>query len=75
MGQAGWLTLTGLALGLAGAMGATTLIRKMLFGVAAWDAATLAAVAALLGAAAMAASFLPARRAASVDPVEALRSE
>jgi predicted permease len=75
MRQAGWLTVTGLALGLAGAMGAATLIRKMLFGVAAWDAATLAAVAALLGAAAMAASFLPARRAASVDPVEALRSE
>jgi len=75
MGQAGWLTLTGLAVGMAGAVGVATLIRKMLFGVATWDAATLTAVAALLGAAAMAASFLPARRAASVDPVEALRSE
>jgi predicted permease len=75
MRQAGWLTVTGLALGLAGAVGVATLIRKMLFGVAAWDAATLAAVAAVLGAAAMAASFVPARRAASVDPVEALRSE
>jgi predicted permease len=75
MRQAGWLTVTGLALGLAGAVGVATLIRKMLFGVAAWDAATLAAVAALLGAAAMAASFVPARRAASVNPVEALRSE
>jgi macrolide transport system ATP-binding/permease protein len=75
MRQAGWLTVTGLALGLAGAVGAATLIRKMLFGVVAWDAATLAAVAAVLGATAMAASFVPARRAASVDPVEALRSE
>jgi macrolide transport system ATP-binding/permease protein len=75
MRQAGWLTLIGLALGLAGAVGVETLIRKMLFGVAAWDAATLAAVAAVLGAAAMAASFVPARRAASVDPVKALRSE
>lgn len=75
MRQAGWLTVTGLALGLAGAVGGATMIRKMLFGVAAWDAATLAAVAAVLGAAAMAASFVPARRAASVDPVQALRSE
>jgi predicted permease len=75
MWQAGWLTVTGLLLGLAGAVGVATLIRKMLFGVAAWDAATLAAVAAVLGAAAMAASFAPARRAASVDPVQALRSE
>jgi macrolide transport system ATP-binding/permease protein len=75
MRQAGWLTVTGLALGLAGAVGVATLTRKMLFGVAAWDAATLAAVAAVLGAAALAASFVPARRAASVDPVQALRSE
>jgi hypothetical protein len=44
----------------------------LLFGVAAWDAVTLAAVAAVLGAAAMAASFAPARRAASVNPVQEL---
>ena len=75
MRQAGWLTVTGLTLGLAGAVGVASLIRKILFGVAAWDAVTLAAVAAVLGAAAMAASFAPARRAASVDPVQALRSE
>jgi macrolide transport system ATP-binding/permease protein len=75
MRQAGWLTVTGLGLGLAGAVGVATLIRKMLFGVAAWDTVTLVAVAAVLGAAAMAASFVPARRAASVDPVQALRSE
>ena len=75
MGQAGWLTVTGLALGLAGAVGMATLIRKMLFNIAAWDAGTLAAVSTVLGAAAIAASFVPARRAASVDPVEALRSE
>jgi macrolide transport system ATP-binding/permease protein len=75
MRQAGWLTVTGLALGLAGAVGVATLIRKMLFGVAAWDTVTLVAVAAVLGVAAMAATFVPARRAASVDPVQALRSE
>jgi macrolide transport system ATP-binding/permease protein len=75
MRQAGWLTVTGVTLGLAGAVGVATLIRKMLFGVAAWDAVTLAVVVAVLGTAAMAASFVPARRAASVDPVQALRSE
>ena len=75
MRQAGWLTVTGLTLGLVGAVGVATLIRKMLFGVAAWDAVTLMSVAAVLGAAAMAACFVPARRAASVDPVQALRSE
>jgi ABC-type lipoprotein release transport system permease subunit len=51
------------------------LMRKLLFGVAAWDVPTLAAVAVVLGGAAMAASFLPARRAAGVNPVEALRAE
>jgi macrolide transport system ATP-binding/permease protein len=75
MRQAGGLIAAGLVLGLAGAVGAAMLIRKMLFGVAAWDAATLACVVAVLGAAAMAASFLPARRAARVNPVEALRAE
>jgi macrolide transport system ATP-binding/permease protein len=75
MRQAGGLIALGLALGLAGAVGAAMLIREMLFGVAAWDAATLACVAAVLGAAAMAASFVPACRAARVNPVDALRAE
>jgi ABC-type antimicrobial peptide transport system permease subunit len=73
--QAGWLTGTGLAIGLICSIGASLSIRSLLFGVAAWDAVTLAAVAAVLGAAAMAASFAPAHRAASVNPVQALRSE
>jgi macrolide transport system ATP-binding/permease protein len=46
-----------------------------LFAVSSWDAQTLIAVAAVLGSAAVAASFVPARRAASVNPVEALRTE
>jgi ABC-type lipoprotein release transport system permease subunit len=50
-------------------------MRKLLFGVTAWDVPTLLAVAVVLGAAAMAASYLPARRAAGVNPVEALRAE
>ena len=50
-------------------------MRKLVFGVEAWDVPTLAGVAALLGMCAMAASFLPAYRAASVNPTEALRAE
>ncbi len=73
--QAGWLTATGLAIGLVCSAGASLLIRNLLFGVHAWDAATLGAVAAVLGLAAMVASFLPARRAASVNPTDALRAE
>jgi predicted permease len=75
LGEAGWLTLAGTGLGLAGALGAATLMRGLLFGVTAWDAPTIAGVTVVLATCALAASFLPARRAASVDPVEALRTE
>jgi macrolide transport system ATP-binding/permease protein len=73
--QAGWLTFAGLAIGLLCSLGASMLMRRLLFGVQAWDGVTLVCVALLLGLASMAASFLPARRAALVDPVEALRAE
>jgi macrolide transport system ATP-binding/permease protein len=73
--QAGRLTLAGLAIGLVCSAEASLLIRNLLFGVQAWDPVTLASVAALLGLASMAASFLPARRAASVNPTDALRTE
>jgi predicted permease len=75
MRQAGRLTAIGIGIGLVCSVGTSLLMRKLLFGVAAWDALTLVCVALVLGAAAMAASFLPARRAASVSPTEALRSE
>jgi macrolide transport system ATP-binding/permease protein len=75
MQQAGWLTGTGLLIGLVCSVGASLLIRSLLFGVQAWDAVTLGCVAVLLGLVSMAASFLPAHRAASVNPVEALRAE
>ena len=73
--QAGWLTGTGLAIGLVCSVGASLLIRNLLFGVKAWDAVNLGCVTLLLGLASMAASFLPARRAASVNPTDALRAE
>jgi macrolide transport system ATP-binding/permease protein len=75
MRQAGWLTAIGLAVGLVCSVGSSLLIRSLLFGVQAWDAATLAAVAFVLALTSLAASLLPARRAASVDPVQALRRE
>jgi macrolide transport system ATP-binding/permease protein len=75
MRQAGWLTLAGISIGLVCAVGASMAMGKLLFGVQAWDAATLAAVALVLGSASLAASFLPAHRAASVNPTDALRAE
>jgi macrolide transport system ATP-binding/permease protein len=75
LGQAGRLTVVGVGFGLACSFGTSLLMEKMLFGIKAWDAGTLAGVALLLGCAAMAASFLPAHRAASVNPTEALRAE
>jgi macrolide transport system ATP-binding/permease protein len=73
--QAGWLTGTGLTIGLICSIGASLSIRSLLFGVQAWDAATLVCVATLLAVASIAATFIPARRAASVDPMQALRAE
>jgi macrolide transport system ATP-binding/permease protein len=73
--EAGWLMAIGIAAGLGCAVAAAALMRSLLFGVQAWDAPTLMAVTAVLGFSALLASFLPARRAAAVNPVEALRTE
>jgi ABC-type antimicrobial peptide transport system permease subunit len=75
LGEAGWLTAIGVSLGLACSLAAMRLMKGLLFGVAAWDAPTLAGVALALAACAILASFLPARRAASIDPADALRTE
>jgi macrolide transport system ATP-binding/permease protein len=50
-------------------------MRRLLFGIRSWDVPTLAAVALVLSMAALLASLIPARRAASVNPVESLRLE
>ena len=73
--EAGWLTVWGIVAGVVCAVGAATLMRSVLFGTAAWDVGTLLGVAVVLGVSAMVASYLPARRAAGVNPVEALRAE
>jgi putative ABC transport system permease protein len=70
-----WPVAFGLLAGLAGTYYATRLIRSFLFQTAPHDPASLAAVVALLGIAASLAAWLPARRAASVDPLIALRAE
>jgi putative ABC transport system permease protein len=69
------LALIGLAAGLAGAVGAGRALTSLLFGVTSTDPITYAGVAAALGLAALAASYLPARRAARVDPMTALRTD
>jgi hypothetical protein len=65
--------LAGLVAGILGALGASRLLRSELYGVSPLDPATYAAVALLLAAAATAASYVPARRAARLDPTQALR--
>jgi predicted permease len=73
--EAGTLALAGIVIGAGCAVLAASLMRKLLFGTPPWDLTTLVCVAVVLGGSALLASFLPARRAASVDPIAALRAE
>jgi predicted permease len=69
------LTAAGAAIGLVAAAGLMRLMKSLLFGISPLDPFTFIAVPLMLGAAAALASYLPARRAASIDPVEALRTD
>jgi putative ABC transport system permease protein len=73
VGPGALLALAGIGLGLAGALALTHLLTKLLFGVSATDPVTFTLVPLLLAAVALAASFLPARRAARIDPHLALK--
>jgi predicted permease len=75
LGQGLRTTLIGVAIGIAGALALTRTVSSMLFGVTATDPVTFGGVTLLLVAAAVAACYVPARRAMRVDPTEALRAE
>jgi putative ABC transport system permease protein len=75
LGHSVKLTLIGVGLGLAGAFALVRFLTSLLFGVGAFDAVTFVGVPVLLAAVAIAASYLPARRAVRVDPIVALRYE
>jgi putative ABC transport system permease protein len=75
VGQGIGIAAVGLVLGLAGSLAVSRLLSGFLYGVTPTDPLTYGAVVALLGGVAALASFVPARRATGVDPVEVLRSE
>ena len=75
VGRGALLALAGIGIGLAAALAATQALSKMLFGVSASDPLTYVAVALVLGGVGVLASYLPARRAAAIDPMVALRYE
>jgi ABC-type antimicrobial peptide transport system permease subunit len=73
--EGGRLVVIGTLGGLVCSFVVTRLLRSLLFGISRWDAGTLVAVTVILVSAALAASYVPARRAASIDPAKALRAE
>ena len=75
LGEACELTVAGAAIGLIASLVVDTLLRRLLFRVDPFDLPTLTVVAIMLAVATFLASYIPAHRAASSNPVEVLRSE
>ncbi|HKW98944.1 MAG TPA: ABC transporter permease [Bryobacteraceae bacterium] len=75
VGQGLWLSLAGVAAGLTGALGVAHLMASLLFGVSPSDPGIFAGASAFLAAMALAATYIPARRATSLDPTASLRHE
>jgi putative ABC transport system permease protein len=73
--QGAGMIVLGITVGLAGALALTRFMQGIIFGVSSFDLVTFAGVTAMLIAVALAASYLPARRASRIDPMEALRTE
>jgi putative ABC transport system permease protein len=75
LNRGAWLTAAGLAIGIAGALALTRLLGNLLYDVSPRDPATMTAVAVMLAVVAGLASYVPARRATTIDPMVALRYE
>ena len=75
LGEASWMVVIGVAIGMGGALALGRVIASMLYGLNSWDPVTFATASALLILVALGASWFPARRAANVDPIRALRHE
>jgi predicted permease len=73
--EAAWMTLLGVAAGVGGALALGRVVASLLYGLKPWDPGTFAVSATMLVLVALAASWIPARRAAGVDPIRALRHE
>jgi ABC-type antimicrobial peptide transport system permease subunit len=75
MRESGATVAMGAAVGLLGTIGLSRVLSRLLFGLEPGDPATIGAAVLLLGAAAAAAAYMPARRASGTDPIVALRAE